>query len=65
VLLRPAGSPCEPLTPELIRTVFGLEAVVVRHPVLGAPLYLPIATKRTSGESAVTPPPGVAEMEVL
>jgi ABC-type cobalamin/Fe3+-siderophores transport system ATPase subunit len=59
------GSPRELLTPELIRTVFGVEAVVVPHPVIGTPLCLPISTKRTSRETAVTPPQGVAEMEVL
>ncbi|GII57766.1 iron-dicitrate ABC transporter ATP-binding protein [Planotetraspora thailandica] len=46
------GSPDELLTPELIRAVFGVEAVVVPHPVTGTPLCLPIATGRAAEEGA-------------
>ena len=40
-----AGSPDDLLTPELILAVFGVEAVVVPHPVTGTPLCLPLAHK--------------------
>ncbi|GIH22643.1 Fe(3+)-citrate import ATP-binding protein YfmF [Acrocarpospora phusangensis] len=48
------GTPADLLTPDLIRTVFGVEAVVIPHPVTGTPLCLPISTDRTGG------PPGPA-----
>lgn len=37
------GKPEDLLTPELVRHVFGIEAVVVPHPVDNSPLCLPIA----------------------
>ncbi len=40
-----AGSPGALLTPELIKTVFGVDAAVVPHPVDGTPLCLPIASR--------------------
>lgn len=36
-----AGSPGDLLKPELIRSVFGIDAVVISHPVDGTPLCLP------------------------
>jgi ABC-type cobalamin/Fe3+-siderophores transport system ATPase subunit len=38
-----AGRPAELLTPELIKTVFGVNALVIPHPVDGTPLCLPHA----------------------
>lgn len=38
------GTPDQLLTPELIKTVFGIDAVVIRHPVDGTPLCLPLRT---------------------
>lgn len=38
-----AGRPADLLTPTLIRTVFGVDAVVIPHPVDGTPLCLPLA----------------------
>lgn len=38
-----AGNPAELLTPDLIRTVFGIDALVMPHPVTGTPLCLPLA----------------------
>ncbi|MGV1761321.1 ABC transporter ATP-binding protein [Rhizobium sp. P44RR-XXIV] len=35
------GSPTRLLTPDLIQTVFGIEAMVFPHPIDGTPLYLP------------------------
>ena len=43
-----AGSPGALLTPELIKTVFGVDAAVVPHPVDGTPLCLPIASREAS-----------------
>ncbi|MBM7331437.1 ABC transporter ATP-binding protein, partial [Agrobacterium sp. S2] len=36
-----AGSPTTLLTPALIKAVFGVEAIVIPHPVDGTPLCLP------------------------
>lgn len=38
-----AGTPADLLTPELIRIVFGIDAVVIPHPVGGKPLCLPFS----------------------
>ncbi|NLS01060.1 ABC transporter ATP-binding protein [Rhizobium sp. P38BS-XIX] len=43
-----AGRPADLLTPELIRTVFGVEALVIPHPVDGTPLCLPCGEKTLS-----------------
>ncbi|MEP7456663.1 ABC transporter ATP-binding protein [Phyllobacterium sp. SB3] len=40
------GSPEELLTETLIKDVFGIEAVVIRHPVDGTPLCLPLRVER-------------------
>lgn len=40
-----AGRPADLLTPELIRAVFGVEALVIPHPVDGTPLCLPCGEK--------------------
>lgn len=40
-----AGRPADLLTPDLIKVVFGIDAVVIPHPVDGTPLCLPLATK--------------------
>ncbi|MCL6705941.1 ABC transporter ATP-binding protein [Pseudomonas sp. R2.Fl] len=37
-----AGSPADLLKPDLIRRVFGIEAMVIAHPVDGTPLCLPL-----------------------
>lgn len=37
-----AGTPREVLTPQLLRTVFGLEVIVDAHPVTGAPRITPV-----------------------
>jgi iron complex transport system ATP-binding protein len=37
-----AGPPPEVLTPQLLRTVFGLEVIVDAHPVTGAPRITPV-----------------------
>ncbi|HEV7306080.1 ABC transporter ATP-binding protein [Ensifer sp.] len=38
-----AGRPAELLRPDLIRTVFGVESLVIPHPVHGGPLCVPLA----------------------
>ncbi|MEU8385040.1 ABC transporter ATP-binding protein [Streptosporangium sp. NPDC048865] len=38
-----AGPPAEVLTPETVRAVFGIDSVVVAHPVTGSPLCLPLS----------------------
>ena len=45
-----AGTPAEVLTPELLRTVFDLDADVVQDPLLGHPVVLP----RTASDRAVS-----------
>lgn len=40
-----AGSPADLLKPELIRAVFGIDAVVISHPVDGTPLCLPFVER--------------------
>ncbi|MBP2704315.1 ABC transporter ATP-binding protein [Microbispora sp. RL4-1S] len=55
------GSPEDLLTPELVRAVFGVESVVVPHPVTGTPLCLPIGTGRTAGETTAVRPGGAGE----
>lgn len=41
-----AGTPADLLTPALIRSVFGIDALVIAHPVDGTPLCLPLAERR-------------------
>jgi iron complex transport system ATP-binding protein len=43
-----AGRPADLLTPELIRAVFGIDALVIPHPVDGTPLCLPCGDKTLS-----------------
>lgn len=40
-----AGNPTDLLKPELIRAVFGIDAVVISHPVDGTPLCLPFVER--------------------
>ncbi|TCL71273.1 ABC transporter ATP-binding protein [Rhizobium sp. BK251] len=40
-----SGSPADLLKPDLIRTVFGIDAMVIPHPADGTPLCLPIASR--------------------
>lgn len=40
------GPPADLLTPELVREVFDLEAVIIRHPLDGTPVCLPLARGR-------------------
>lgn len=40
------GSPADLLRPELIRTVFGVDSMVIPHPVDGSPLCVPLAARR-------------------
>ncbi len=40
-----AGRPADLLKPELIKTVFGIDAVVIPHPVSGTPLCLPFVSR--------------------
>ena len=42
-----AGSPSTLLTPSLIRSVFGIDAVVMPHPLDGTPLCLPFVSTTT------------------
>lgn len=42
---RYAGAPSEVITPEMLREVFGVEAAVIRHPVLGVPVCLPYGVR--------------------
>jgi iron complex transport system ATP-binding protein len=43
-----AGRPVDLLKPDLIKTVFGIDAVVIPHPVDGTPLCLPFAGARAA-----------------
>lgn len=45
-----AGTPAEVLTPDLVRTVYGMDAAVVPDPTTGAPMVLPL------GRHHVAPP---------
>lgn len=40
-----SGRPADLLKPDLIRTVFGIDAMVIPHPADGTPLCLPIASR--------------------
>ncbi len=42
--IQAAGSPAELLTPPLIRSVFGIDAIVIPHPIDGTPLCLPFVS---------------------
>ena len=46
------GSPAAVVTAELVREVFGLQAVVVPDPVTGSPLVVPGAPYRPGGTKA-------------
>jgi ABC-type cobalamin/Fe3+-siderophores transport system ATPase subunit len=48
-----SGPPEEVFTPELIRAVFGVAAVVVPHPVTGSPLCLPLAEREVSAREGL------------
>nr|WP_179817352.1 ABC transporter ATP-binding protein [Allostreptomyces psammosilenae] len=47
-----AGPPGEIVTAELVREVFGLQAVVIDCPVAGTPLVVPVSGRRERGEGA-------------
>lgn len=42
-----AGRPHDVITPDIVRTVFGLEAVVIDDPVAGTPLVVPVGPARS------------------
>jgi iron complex transport system ATP-binding protein len=44
-----AGAPADLLTPALVKTVFGVEAMVIAHPLDGTPLCLPFAAAPAAG----------------
>lgn len=48
-----AGPPSEIVTPELIRRVFGLAAIVIEDPVTGTPLCLPLCQSQRRAEKSV------------
>ncbi|MGH8573323.1 MAG: hypothetical protein ACREX8_12215 [Gammaproteobacteria bacterium] len=39
------GPPAEIVTAEMVRTVYGIEAEIVPHPVEGTPLCLPLGKR--------------------
>lgn len=43
-----AGAPSQVVTPELVRTVFGLASTVIPDPTCGAPLVLPLGRHHTN-----------------
>jgi len=47
------GTPEEVLKPDLIRSVFGIDAVVIRHPVYGTPLVAPLTVSSAECRQAV------------
>lgn len=49
------GAPAEVLTPELIRSAFGVSVIVMKHPVTGGALVVPMGTEAVhSGANADT-----------
>jgi iron complex transport system ATP-binding protein len=40
------GAPAEVVTPEMVREVFGLEAMVVPDPAVGTPMVVPLGRPR-------------------
>jgi len=48
-----AGSPDEVMSEGLIAEAFGLEAMVVPHPVTGTPMVVPIAPLASADEKAI------------
>jgi iron complex transport system ATP-binding protein len=47
------GSPEEVLTPEMVKTVFGLESLVIADPTSGRPMMLPIGRHRTIAPATI------------
>ena len=47
-----AGPPAAVVTPELVREVFGLEALVVPDPATGTPMVVPLPRGRANGQGA-------------
>ncbi len=43
------GAPAEVVTPEMVREVFGLEAMVVPDPAVGTPMVVPLGRSRPTG----------------
>ncbi len=50
------GSPAEVITPDMIRTVFGMAASVIDDPVSNTPTVIPIGRHHCG--AAATPPTG-------
>lgn len=53
-----AGRPAELLKPDLIRSVFGIDAMVIPHPVDGTPLCLPLSACGSRQSPMPMMPPG-------
>nr|WP_299503276.1 hypothetical protein [uncultured Rhizobium sp.] len=53
-----AGRPAELLKPDLIRSVFGIYAMVIPHPVDGTPLCLPLSACGSRQSPVPMMPPG-------
>jgi iron complex transport system ATP-binding protein len=50
------GPPAAVVTPELVRELYGVEAVVLTDPVAGTPVICPVRRVRESARTAVAPP---------
>ncbi|WP_200849246.1 ABC transporter ATP-binding protein [Curtobacterium sp. 18060] len=56
-----AGRPAEIVTPELIRAVFDVDAMVIPDPTTGAPLVVPISSGHQHAATAAPQPPVTTE----
>ncbi|MBA4262014.1 MAG: Fe(3+)-dicitrate ABC transporter ATP-binding protein [Comamonadaceae bacterium] len=50
-----AGAPSELLTPQRVEEVFGIQAQVMRDPVTGSPLVVPVASLQSAARGAAHP----------
>lgn len=50
-----AGAPADVLTPEAVRGAFGLDALVMRDPVAGSPMVIPIGRAAAAADGRAAP----------
>jgi iron complex transport system ATP-binding protein len=59
------GVPGDVVTEELVREVFGLESRVIRDPVSGTPLIIPIGRHHATANEAVNENEALNELELI
>lgn len=58
------GRPSDVITAEMVHDVFGVDAVIARHPVASTPLVLPVARAGSPVTRAIDPPRSPIALEV-